>query len=77
MRRTTFDNYTEVADYCRKTSPRISGRVMILIKNAATAKKMDVPFGQPATIEACSVKASPANEPKAVIKTRPRTTPKN
>ena len=44
LKRITFENYTIVADYCRKTRTQIGGGVVIMVRNTVTAEEKVTPI---------------------------------
>ena len=68
IKRITFQHFTIVADYCKRTRTQIGGGVIILIRTTVTAEECDSPFDPPPAVEACCVKVYPTSEQESVIK---------
>ena len=67
-KRIKFKGYTMLGKHCRQNPGRITGGVLILVKNTVTAKETPSPFGPKSNIEACSVILYPTDRQETAIK---------
>ena len=68
IKRIKFNGYAILGKHCRQNPGRITGGVLILVKNAVAAKETKSPFGPKSNIEACSVILYPTDKQETVMR---------
>ena len=70
LKRIKFEGYTIIGEHCRQNPGRITGGVLILVRNAVAAEvePEPSPFGPRSCIEACSIMLYPTDQQETAIK---------